>query len=594
MNGYKRTHYCGTLTKANAGQTVQLSGWVQRTRDLGGVVFVWLRDREGMVQLVFDDTVCDEATLKLGKSLRGEYVVTAVGEVRERAPEAVNAQMATGEIEVVVKEAELLNRSETPPIYIDDKAEENETVRLKYRYLDLRKPSMFQKLKLRHEITATIRRYMDSQGFIDVETPILTKSTPEGARDFLVPYRGRAGQFYALPQSPQIYKQLLMLAGFDKYYQVARCFRDEDNRADRQPEFTQVDVEMSFVQPEDVQTVIEVAFAKVFEAVKGIHLSLPLPRMTWKYAMENYGSDKPDTRFDMKLVDATDIARGCAFPVFADAAASGGCVRGINAKGCADMTRKQIDALAEFVKTYRAKGLAWVSFAADGGHKSSFNKFLDEGLLNALRERMGAEPGDILFFVADKKAVALQALGALRLEIAKKRDLIDHNRYDLFWVTEFPLFEYSEEEERYVAMHHPFTSWMEEDEELLETAPDQVRAKAYDLVLNGIEMGSGSIRIHRSDMQSRMFDMIGLSPEEAKHRFGFLLEAFKYGTPPHGGFAFGVDRLVMILTGSENLREVVAFPKAQNANCLMMQTPSDVQEEQLKMLHIRVADDEQE
>ena len=476
MNGYKRTHYCGTLTKANAGQTVQLSGWVQRTRDLGGVVFVWLRDREGMVQLVFDDTVCDEATLKLGKSLRGEYVVTAVGEVRERAPEAVNAQMATGEIEVVVKEAELLNRSETPPIYIDDKAEENETVRLKYRYLDLRKPSMFQKLKLRHEITATIRRYMDSQGFIDVETPILTKSTPEGARDFLVPYRGRAGQFYALPQSPQIYKQLLMLAGFDKYYQVARCFRDEDNRADRQPEFTQVDVEMSFVQPEDVQTVIEGAFAKVFEAVKGIHLSLPLPRMTWKYAMENYGSDKPDTRFDMKLVDATDIAQGCAFPVFADAAASGGCVRGINAKGCADMTRKQIDALAEFVKTYRAKG----------------------------------------------------------------------------------------------------------------------RAKAYDLVLNGIEMGSGSIRIHRSDMQSRMFDMIGLSPEEAKHRFGFLLEAFKYGTPPHGGFAFGVDRLVMILTGSENLREVVAFPKAQNANCLMMQTPSDVQEEQLKMLHIRVADDEQE
>ena len=310
--------------------------------------------------------------------------------------------------------------------------------------------------------------------------------------------------------------------------------------------------------------------------------------------MENYGSDKPDTRFDMKLVDATDIAQGCAFPVFADAAASGGCVRGINAKGCADMTRKQIDALAEFVKTYRAKGLAWVSFAADGSHKSSFNKFLDEGLLNALRERMGAEPGDILFFVADKKAVALQALGALRLEIAKKRDLIDHNRYDLFWVTEFPLFEYSEEEERYVAMHHPFTSWMEEDEELLETAPDQVRAKAYDLVLNGIEMGSGSIRIHRSDMQSRMFDMIGLSPEEAKHRFGFLLEAFKYGTPPHGGFAFGVDRLVMILTGSENLREVVAFPKAQDANCLMMQTPSDVQEEQLKMLHIRVADDEQE
>ncbi|MBE5765940.1 MAG: aspartate--tRNA ligase [Clostridiales bacterium] len=590
MNGYKRTHYCGLLTKANAGETVQLSGWVQRTRDLGGVVFVWLRDREGMVQLVFDDTVCDEATVKLGKSLRGEYVVTVVGEVRERAAEAVNTQMATGEIEVVVKEADLLNKSETPPIYIDDKAEENETVRLKYRYLDLRKPSMFNRLKLRHQIIANVRSYMDAQGFVDVETPILTKSTPEGARDFLVPYRGKAGEFYALPQSPQIYKQLLMLAGFDKYYQVARCFRDEDNRADRQPEFTQVDVEMSFIEPEDIQTVIEGAFARVFEAVKGIKLELPLPRMTWRDAMENYGSDKPDTRFDMKLVDVSDVANDCGFPVFADAVANGGTVRGINAKGCADMTRKQIDALGEFVKTYRAKGLAWVAFPQGAAPKSSFNKFLSDELLEGLKTRMNAEEGDILFFVADKKAVALQALGALRIDIAKKRDLIDPNRFDLFWVTEFPLFEYDEEEGRYVAMHHPFTSWMAEDEQYLESAPDQVRAKAYDLVLNGIEMGSGSIRIHRSDVQARMFDMIGLSQEEAMHRFGFLLEAFKYGTPPHGGFAFGVDRLVMILTGSDNLREVLAFPKAQNANCLMMGTPSDVQDVQLKTLHIQVTE----
>ena len=588
MNGYKRTHYCGTLTKANAGQTVQLSGWVQRTRDLGGVVFVWLRDREGMVQLVFDDTVCDEATLKLGKSLRGEYVVTAVGEVRERAPEAVNAQMATGEIEVVVKEAELLNRSETPPIYIDDKAEENETVRLKYRYLDLRKPSMFQKLKLRHEITATIRRYMDSQGFIDVETPILTKSTPEGARDFLVPYRGRAGQFYALPQSPQIYKQLLMLAGFDKYYQVARCFRDEDNRADRQPEFTQVDVEMSFIDEKDIQTVIEGAFQRVFHDVMGMDIQLPLERITWREAMENYGSDKPDRRFGMLLKNASDLCEGCGFPVFEDAVKEGKCVRGINAEGCADMTRKQIDSLVEFVKTYRAKGLAYVTYTADGGVKSSFNKFLTPEFAEKLRERFAAKPGDILFFVADKDAVAFQSLGALRIEIARRRGLIPEGVYDLFWVTEFPLFEYSEEEGRYVAMHHPFTSWMPEDEAYLENEKDKVRARAYDLVMNGIEMGSGSIRIHRSDMQAKMFKMIGLSDEEAQHRFGFLTDAFKYGTPPHGGFAFGLDRLTMILTGSDSLRDVVAFPKAQGANCLMMETPADVNPEQLEALKIKV------
>jgi len=588
MLSCKRDTYCGLVNETMAGKDVHLSGWVQRTRDLGGVVFVWLRDREGLVQLVFDEAVCSRETFELGRALRGEYVVTTVGEVRLRAPEAVNKELPTGTVEVFVRECELLNRSETPPIYIDDKVDENELVRLKYRYLDLRRPSMQRNLRMRSKLLNAVRSHMGSQGFSEIETPILTKSTPEGARDFLVTSRLHPGTFYALPQSPQIYKQLLMLAGFDRYYQVARCFRDEDSRADRQPEFTQVDVEMSFIDEKDIQAVIEGVFQRMFRDVMGIELSLPLPRMTYQYAMENYGSDKPDTRYEMKLVDVSDLAKGSGFPVFETAVAEGGRVRGINAKGAADMTRKQIDALVDYVKTYRAKGLAYVAFQEDGAARSSFNKFLTEEFTAALRERMAAAPGDILFFVADRDAVVLQSLGALRQEIARRRGIIPEGKYNLFWVTEFPLFEFSEEDGRYVAMHHPFTSWMPEDEQYLDTDMGRVRARAYDLVLNGIEMGSGSIRIHRSDMQARMFKMIGLSDEEAKHRFGFLLDAFKYGTPPHGGFAFGVDRLTMILTGSDSLRDVIAFPKAQGANCLMMDTPADVKPDQLELLKIKL------
>lgn len=581
---WQRTQYCGELTESFAGQQVTLDGWVQRTRNLGGVIFVWLRDRTGLVQVVFSPETCDAETFAVGESLRSEYVVSITGEVALRAEKDVTDKLKTGKIEVIAKKATLLNAAATPPIYIDDNADENELVRLKYRYLDLRKPRMQENLRMRAKVLSTIRRHMDECGFTEVETPILSKSTPEGARDYLVPSRVRPGEFYALPQSPQIYKQLLMLAGFDKYYQVARCFRDEDSRADRQPEFTQLDIEMSFVEPEDIQTVVEGAFAKVFKAVKNIDIQLPLPRMTWRQAMDDYGSDKPDTRFGMKLQDVTEVTRESGFGVFDNAVS----VRGLNAEGVsAHLSRKEIDALGELAKTYHVKGLAWLTIAPDGTVKSSFAKFMKEDRLEALKRTMNAKPGDALFFAADRPNVACTALGQVRLALGRKFDLIDQTKYNLFWVTEFPLLEWDDEENRFVAMHHPFTSAMEEDEQYMESDPGRVRAKAYDLVMNGIEMGSGSIRIHRSDKQAQMFKLIGLSPEVAQQRFGFLLDAFKYGAPPHGGFAFGIDRFVMILAGGESLRDVIAFPKDKSAYCQMMGTPSTVDPRQLEVLKIQ-------
>ena len=582
-----RTHMCGEVTAEAAGQSVILKGWVQRARNLGGIVFVWLRDRTGIVQVVFDGNDISRELLELAESLRSEYVIEVHGQARMRAPEAVNKKLKTGEVEVVAESAIILNPSKTPPIYIEDDTKEQESLRLKYRYLDLRRPSMQSMLLFRHKVIKLLRDYMDEQGFIEVETPILSKSTPEGARDYLVPARVKPGTFYALPQSPQIYKQLLMLAGLDKYYQVARCFRDEDGRADRQPEFTQFDMEMSFIDPEDIQTVVEGAYAHVFKTLMNIELKLPLKRITWRDAMERYGSDKPDTRFGMEIQDVGAVVAGCGFKVFEEALAAGNTVCAICAEGAGHMSRKELDALGEFVKTYHVKGLAWAVVNEDGTLRSSFAKAMQGDSMQRLLDAVSAKRGDAVFAIADKKYVALTAMGQLRLRLGKQLNLIDNKRYDLLWVTEFPLLEWSDEENRFLAMHHPFTNVMEEDIPLMDTDPGAVRAKAYDLVMNGVEMGSGSIRIHQSDVQEKMFSLLGFTKEQAWEQFGFLLGAFQYGTPPHGGFAFGIDRMVMILSGADSLRDVLAFPKIQNGACPMMDTPSAVQPEQLEQLKIR-------
>ena len=583
LGGWKRTGMCEDFSSRDIGKKVTLMGWVDSRRNLGGLIFVWLRDRSGIIQLVFDEND-QTGDFSGAESLRAEFVIAVKGEVVARTPENVNPDLHTGEIEVKVEELRILSKAETPPFEIEENSNVREELRLKYRYLDLRRPDMQKNFILRNRIAMTVRKYLDENGFMEIETPMLQKSTPEGARDYLVPSRIHKGAFYALPQSPQIFKQLLMVSGFDRYYQLAKCFRDEDLRADRQPEFTQIDMELSFVEVEDIIAINEGLIQRVFHDVMGIDIKTPLRRIPWREAMERYGSDKPDTRFGMELMDISDIAKGCSFKVFSGAVENGGSVRCINAKK-AGLSRKEIDALGEFVKTYGAKGLAWMNFKEEG-MASPIAKFLTEEEIAAITERTGAQTGDLLLFVADRNKVVFDSLGALRLHLAHKLGRIDENRFDLLWVTEFPQFEYSEEEGRYVAMHHPFTAPMDEDIEYLETQPEKVRAKAYDIVLNGNEIGGGSIRIHNAELQERMFRALGFSKEEAWNRFGFMMEAFKYGTPPHGGLAYGLDRLVMLLGKCQSIRDVIAFPKVQNASDLMSEAPSQVDEKQLEELGI--------
>ena len=586
IHGLKRSHKCTELSSSNIGEKVTVMGWVQKQRNLGSLVFIDLRDRTGIVQLVFTDK--DGEMFDKAKTIRSEFVIATVGTVAARSPEAVNKKMATGEIEIIASELRILSTSETPPMYIEENSEVNEQTRLKYRFLDLRRPDMQRNLILRHRVAKVARDYYDENGFLEIETPILIKSTPEGARDYLVPSRVHPGKFFALPQSPQLYKQLLMVSGYDRYFQIAKCFRDEDLRADRQPEFTQIDIEMSFVNVDDVLEVNEGFVKKAFKEALNIDVETPFIRMPYAEAMERFGSDKPDIRFGMELINMSDMVANCGFKVFTDAVAMGGSVRAINAKGCAKFSRKEIDALVEVVKTYKAKGMAWISISPENEIKSSFAKFMSEDEMKSILDRVQAEAGDLICFVADKNNVVFDALGQLRLEIARKLDILNPDEFKFLWVTEFPLFEYDEEEQRWAAKHHPFTSPMDEDLEYLDTDPGRVRAKAYDMVLNGVELGGGSIRIHMQELQSKMFKMLGFTEEDANRKFGFLLEAFKYGTPPHGGMAFGLDRLIMLMAKRNSIRDVIAFPKVQNASELMSNAPDLVDDKQIEELHINI------
>ncbi|MFQ8689043.1 MAG: aspartate--tRNA ligase [Blautia sp.] len=592
MRGLHRSHRCAEVTKEMIGEQVTLMGWVQKSRNKGGIVFVDLRDRSGLIQLIFENGSVDEAGFEKAGKLRSEFVIAVVGKVEARSG-AVNPNMATGEIEIRVGEIRILSEAETPPFPIEENSKTKEEVRLKYRYLDLRRPDLQRKLMLKSQVATLTRQFFSQEGFLEIETPMLTKSTPEGARDYLVPSRVHPGSFYALPQSPQIFKQLLMCSGYDRYIQLARCFRDEDLRADRQPEFTQIDMELSFVDVDDVIDVNERFLAFLFRETLGVEVSLPIQRITWQEAMDRFGSDKPDMRFGMELHDVTDVVRDCEFAVFKGAVESGGSVRGINAKGQAGMPRKKIDKLVEFAKGYGAKGLAYLAVNEDGSYKSSFAKFLREEELEHLVSALDGQPGDLLLFAADKTKLVYDVLGALRLELGRQMDLMDKNEFCFAWVTEFPLLEWSEEEERYTAMHHPFTMLMDEDLPLLDTDPGKVRAKAYDIVLNGNEIGGGSVRIFQNDIQERMFEVLGFTKEAAYEQFGFLLNAFKYGVPPHAGLAYGLDRLVMLMAGADSIREVIAFPKVKDASCLMSEAPSRVSEKQLEELELEIQEPEE-
>ena len=592
MRGLKRSHRCAELNKSNIGETVTVMGWVQKNRNKGGIVFVDLRDRSGILQLIFENGSVSEEDFEKAGRLRSEFVIAAVGVVEARSG-AVNENLATGEIEIRVKELRILSEAETPPFPIEENSKTKEELRLKYRYLDLRRPDLQKNLMMRSKAATLTRQFLADEGFLEIETPILVGSTPEGARDYLVPSRVHPGSFYALPQSPQLFKQLLMCSGYDRYFQIAKCFRDEDLRADRQPEFTQIDMELSFVDVDDVIDVNERLLAKLFKEILDVEVPLPIQRMTWQEAMDRFGSDKPDIRFGMELVNVSEVVKDSEFVVFKSALENGGSVRGINAKGQGEMPRKKIDKLVDFAKDFGAKGLAYIAIQNNGEIKSSFAKFMTEEEMAALVQAMDGENGDLLLFAADKNKIVWDVLGNLRLEIARQLEILDKGDYKFLWVTEFPLLEWNDEQERFQAMHHPFTMPMDEDLPLLDTDPGKVRAKAYDIVLNGTELGGGSVRIFNHDIQNKMFEMLGFTPEQAETQFGFLLNAFKYGVPPHAGLAYGLDRLIMLMAKEDSIRDVIAFPKVKDASCLMTEAPTRVEQKQLDELAIALVETEE-